>query len=232
MDRINAELTAGIYSKEVINNKEAINDKDAINSKEGIYSIADIYKKITAVTNRHLCQRDFLSQIELLCKKGISSIILREKDMTEQEYEVLAEKVMTIGRKYNTPVILHSFVNVAERLGSSAIHLPMPLFKEFTENRKRNNRNYEFKIIGVSTHTVDEAVEAEKAGATYITASHIYSTDCKKDLEPKGIEYLKNVCKAVNIPVYALGGIHFDNMKEPLEAGADKVCMMLELMKM
>lgn len=215
MDRMNnIELKAGIYSKECIYNNKA-----------------DIYKKITAITNRNLCQVDFLAQIELLCKKGISSIILREKDMAEQEYETLAEKVMAIGKEYNTPVILHSFINVAERLGSSAIHLPMPLFKEYMENKKRNNGNYDFKIVGVSTHTVEEAIVAEKAGATYITASHIYATDCKKDLEPKGIDYLKNVCKAVSIPVYALGGIHFGNMSEPLEAGADKVCMMSELMK-
>lgn len=194
----------------------------------------DIYSKTVAITNRHLCEGEFLSQIELLCKRGVSSVILREKDMTEKEYEALAEKVIAIGKAYDTHIILHSFVNVAERLGNMAIHLSMPDFMKMMENKSNSNKNTGtgFKIIGVSTHTLEEAAEAERLGATYITASHIYETDCKKGLEPKGIEYLKEVSEAVSIPVYALGGINFNNMNEALEAGAEKVCMMSELMKM
>lgn len=194
----------------------------------------DILKKTVAITNRHLCQGDFLSQIELLCKRGVSSVILREKDMTEKEYEALAEKVIAIGRAYNTPIILHTFVNAAERLGNMAIHLSMTDFKKMLENKINSNKSTGtgFKIIGVSTHTLEEAQEAQRLGATYITASHIYETDCKKGLEPKGIQYLKNVSEAVSIPVYALGGINFNNINEPLEAGAERVCMMSEMMKM
>lgn len=191
------------------------------------------YKKTVAVTNRHLCCGELLSQIELLCKRGVSSVILREKDMTEKEYELLAEKAIAIGKVYNTPIILHSFVNVAESLGSRAIHLSMSHFMKMADDKDNSHKSLtdSFKIIGVSTHTVEEAVEAEKAGATYITASHIYATECKKGLEPKGIAYLKKVCEAVSIPVYALGGMNFNNMDEALEAGAEKVCMMSEIMK-
>lgn len=191
------------------------------------------YKKTVAVTNRHLCDKGFLFQIELLCKRGVSSVILREKDMTEKEYELLAEKAIAIGKVYNTPIILHSFVNVAENLGNRAIHLSMSHFMKMADDKGSFHKclTDSFKIIGVSTHTVEEAVEAEKAGATYITASHIYATECKKGLEPKGIAYLKKVCEAVSIPVYALGGINFNNMDEALKAGAEKVCMMSEIMK-
>lgn len=191
------------------------------------------YKKTVAVTNRHLCCGELLSQIELLCKRGVSSVILREKDMEEKEYEVLAEKAIAIGKVYNTPIILHSFVNVAKSLGSGAIHLSMPNFMKMADNKGNSHKSLtdSFKIIGVSTHTLEEAVEAERAGATYITASHIYATECKKGLEPKGMAYLKEVCKAVSIPVYALGGINFNNMEEALKAGAEKVCMMSEIMK-
>lgn len=194
----------------------------------------ELYKKIVAITNRHLCDRELLYQIELLCKAGVSALILREKDMTEKEYEMLAEKAVSIGMTYNTPVILHSFVNVAESLNNMAIHLSMPEFMRITKNDGNSYKTLssQFKIIGVSTHTLEEAVEAEKAGATYITASHIYETDCKKGLEPKGIDYLREVCEAVSIPVYALGGINYKNMAEALEAGAEKVCMMSEMMRM
>lgn len=186
-----------------------------------------------AITNRNLCDGDFFSQIELICKRGVSSIILREKDMTEKEYEELAVRVIDIGKEYNIPVILHSFINVAQRLENMAIHLSMLDFIKFKDKQSNfhENTNKSFRIIGVSIHTLEEALEAQRAGASYITASHIYATECKKGLEPKGISFLSEICQAVSIPVYALGGINFNNMDNALEAGAEKVCMMSEMMK-
>ena len=67
-------------------------------------------------------------------------------------------------------------------------------------------------------------------GASYITASHIFATACKAGLEPKGLEFLKEITRAMKIDVYALGGIHPDNMESCIEAGADGVCMMSEYM--
>ena len=197
-----------------------------------LYTDDSIYKKTVAVTNRHLCNGELLPQIELICKMGVSSVILREKDMTEKEYEALAEKAIAVGNKYNTPIILHSFVKVAEGLNNKAIHLSMPDFVKMKNNKDGHYKDLSsFSIIGVSTHTLEEALEAESMGASYITVSHIYATECKKGLEPKGTDFLKEVCGAVKIPVYALGGIDFENMKEALDSGAKKVCMMSEMMK-
>ena len=88
-----------------------------------------------------------------------------------------------------------------------------------------------FNIIGASTHSLEDAKIAEKLGATYITASHIFATDCKKGLEPRGLDFLKNICDNVNIPVFALGGINEDNSKYCYENGAKGVCMMSQAMK-
>ncbi len=183
------------------------------------------YGQIVAITNRHLCNGDFLKQIEYLCQNGISRIILREKDMSETEYMELSEKVLAITDRYNVQCILHTYIDVAIKLNHLYIHLPM---HGFISNVHRLEN---FKIKGVSTHTVDEAKKAESLKASYITASHIYETDCKKGLEPKGVRYLKEVCDSINTPVYALGGINFENMYDTLNMGADKVCMMSELMK-
>jgi thiamine-phosphate pyrophosphorylase len=68
-------------------------------------------------------------------------------------------------------------------------------------------------------------------GASYVTAGHIFATDCKKGLEPRGITFLENVCASVDIPVYAIGGISSDNYMEALDAGAQRVCMMSALMR-
>ncbi|MFQ9933026.1 MAG: thiamine phosphate synthase [Lachnospiraceae bacterium] len=184
--------------------------------------------KIVSITNRHFFKNmdNFYSQIKYLCSLGIYAVILREKDMSRDEYRRLSEKVIDITSGYKTRIILHTHVDVAEEINYKYIHLPMKKFKESSKKLKA------FNLVGVSTHTVEEAVEAQSLGASYITASHIYKTQCKAGAEPKGTGYLTRVCKSVDIPVYALGGINFENMEESLNSGADKVCMMSELMKL
>ena len=75
---------------------------------------------------------------------------------------------------------------------------------------QKGTDNYQqfFKVIGTSVHSVEDAIKAEQLGATYMTAGHIFATDCKKGLPPRGLDFLKNVCDAVEIPVYAIGGIN------------------------
>ncbi len=170
-----------------------------------------------AITNRHLCS-DLLKRISEL--KDYEMIILREKDLTRNEYFNIAKKAV----KLNDKIVLHTFIDVALELNYKKIHLP---YKDFIKNIKILKS---FDIVGVSTHSVDEAINAEKLGADYVTSSHIFATDCKKDLEPKGLEFLKNVCESVNIPVYALGGINNENAHLCIEAGAKGVCMMSKAM--
>ena len=152
-------------------------------------------------------------------------IILREKDLPETEYEKLAGEVLKICRKYDQLCMLHSFTDVARRLDHPYIHLPMQLFLHMTQEERKY-----FKKIGVSTHSLEEALTVQEMGASYITASHIFATACKAGLEPKGLEFLKEITRAMKIDVYALGGIHPDNMESCIEAGADGVCMMSEYM--
>ncbi len=82
------------------------------------------------------------------------------------------------------------------------------------------------KRIGTSIHSVEDAVFAESHGADYITAGHIFTTDCKKGLPGRGIEWLKTVCDAVSIPVYAIGGISDANAGELSDCGIAGYCMM------
>ena len=80
--------------------------------------------------------------------------------------------------------------------------------------------------IGTSIHSVEDAIFAESHGADYITAGHIFTTDCKKGLPGRGIEWLKTVCDAVSIPVYAIGGISDANAGELSDYGIAGYCMM------
>ena len=88
----------------------------------------------------------------------------------------------------------------------------------------------EFKHIGVSVHSVKESKEAERFGATYLIAGHIFPTDYKKGVSPRGLLFLKEVCDAVEIPVFAIGGINKDNFKNALDKGAKGICIMSEAM--
>jgi thiamine-phosphate pyrophosphorylase len=81
-------------------------------------------------------------------------------------------------------------------------------------------------LIGASCHSVEEALEAENLHCSYITAGHIFSTDCKKGVAPRGLNFLSDVCNNVSIPVYAIGGINQSNMKAVQNAGANGVCIM------
>jgi thiamine-phosphate pyrophosphorylase len=160
-------------------------------------------KEIYAVTNRKLCERPFLEQVERVCAVRPAALILREKDLSPEAYKKLAQNVLPICKKHQVPCILHTYYKEAKQLGTDRIHLPLPVLREMPAAEK----NF-FTQIGCSVHSVGEAAEAVQLGATYLTAGHIYDTDCKKGLAPRGIDFLREVCEAVPLPVYAIGGIH------------------------
>ena len=82
---------------------------------------------IIAITNRHLCSRPFMEQLERVCKLHPHAIVLREKDMPEAEYLSLARDVIALCKKYDVQCMLHSFINVAMELEHPYIHLPLPI---------------------------------------------------------------------------------------------------------
>ncbi|MCC8127769.1 MAG: thiamine phosphate synthase [Clostridiales bacterium] len=179
-----------------------------------------------AVTNRKLCEGDFLDQIRYLASTDIEAIILREKDLTEREYERLAAEVLAICAKENKKCILHSQIGAARRLGCPNIHLPLAVLMA---NRDALEG---FVHIGTSVHSVEDARKAEAAGATCLTAGHIFDTDCKKGLPGRGLDFLQDVCVAVQLPVYAIGGITQENLDEVIAAGAAGGCMMSAAMRL
>lgn len=154
-----------------------------------------------------------------------AGIILREKDLSLTEYQILADSVMEICVQHSVNCILHSFIDVALELHSDAIHLPLPILRTMKQEEKE-----QFRIIGASCHSTEDALEAQTLGCTYITAGHVFDTDCKKGLPGRGLPFLQTVCDAVMIPVYAIGGISKDNIVQVRSAGASGVCLMSSLM--
>ena len=176
---------------------------------------------ILCVTHRLLCREDFLLRIERIARARPRGILLREKDLCEEEYKALAETVMEICGGNGTPCILHTYARAARELGCFALHLPLPVLRTLSDAEKAC-----FSTLGASCHSAEDAVEAQQRGCSYITAGHIFATDCKKGLPGRGLDFLKEVCAAVRIPVYAIGGIAPGNIGDVRRAGAAGACVM------
>jgi len=187
--------------------------------------------KIIAVTNRNLCRYGLSEQIDRIGTMGVNiekpdMIILREKDLPENEYERLAIMVREKCRKYEIECILHTYINIAIRLKCRKIHLTVLVLKENSWCLKH------FDEVGVSVHSVEEAIWAEKNGAAYVIAGHIFETDCKKGVPSRGLLFINKVCNSVSIPVYAIGGIDNEKIKLLKDTDIAGVCIMLGYMKL
>jgi thiamine-phosphate pyrophosphorylase len=177
---------------------------------------------VIAVTNRTLCKDDFTERIRLILSSNPFEVILREKDLNDSDYEKLAESIIGNNEEYRKILSLNR-PEIALRLGIENVHITMT---QLNENGKPNG----IKRTGVSIHSVEQAINAQKLGADYLIAGHIYATDCKKGVQPRGIDFFRNVCESVSIPVFAIGGICENNFYEPISVGGTGVCLMSEFM--
>lgn len=153
-------------------------------------------------------------------------LILREKELEMTEYEALAVQVLQACQKKGIECVLHSFVETAQKLGVKKIHLPLAVLKKQQGNLRS------FQTVGVSVHSREEAEEAYRSGATYLIAGHIFVTDCKAGLPGRGLAFLQEICQAVPIPVYGIGGINDENTEFVKAAGAAGECRMSYYMKL
>ena len=170
-------------------------------------------KKYYAITDRKQFRYDFETQIKRMLDSGIRMFQLREKDLSSDQLFDLAQKLSNLLKGYDASFFINDRVDIAVLTGANGVHLPsksVPI--DFIKHK------FPELIVGKSCHSVEEAIEAEKAGADYITFSPIFETPGKG--KPKGIEALKEVVQKVNIPVYALGGITEDKIPEVLKTGA------------
>lgn len=162
--------------------------------------------KIVAITNRHLAPSHFWDQLQKIAASDIDSIVLREKDLSEEDYAEFALRALQLCSVNHKECVLHHFGKAAVRLHVPRIQCSLDYLKTHT------SLTFFMKTIGVSVHSAEEAIEAEKLGATYIMASHVFPTACKPKDKPIGVETVRAICDAVSIPVYALGGINEETL--------------------
>ena len=199
--------------------------------------------KLNIISNKKLCENENLEkQIEkifsaykrkiILENFEIVALTLREKDLNKNEYFKLVEKIYPICQKYKINLILHQNydLNLDDKYNIEGIHLSYDIFKSLNENIKAELIK-KYKRIGVSIHSLDEAKEVENLEASYIVAGHIFETDCKKGLEPRGLKFVEELSSILTIPIFAIGGIDEKNSQSVIDSGAFSVCMMSSMMK-
>ena len=178
--------------------------------------------KIIAVSNRSLCL-DFLQQIEKIANSQINSIILREKDLLPVHYRDLALEVKALCEGRNIELIIHNHLDLALELGLP-LHLSWALFEDISK------KNVKMTNFGVSVHSIEEAGQAIENNAAWLIAGHIFPVK-GKNTQARGTGFLSEICKMSEIPVYGIGGISSQNIREIAESGAKGACLMSSIMQ-
>ena len=172
-------------------------------------------------------EAEFLRRVDAALQGGATIVQLREKDCTTREYIKLAEKVHDLTSKYGVPLIIDDRLDVAMAIHSEGVHLgqsDMPL----STARKILGDNY---IIGATAKTVSQATEAYQQGADYLGVGAIYPTTTKVKTLLTSTETLADICKAVPIPVNAIGGLNKNNIDVLAGIPIAGICVVSAIMK-
>lgn len=166
--------------------------------------------------------RDLLWALEQALAGGVRAVQLREKDLGGRELYLLAQKIKKLCERYHASLFVNDRLDVALGVDADGVHLggasmPVSAARELVGEKK---------LIGVSTHSVEEAKEAEQAGADFILFGPVYFTSSKAVYgRPQGLGPLKEVVEKISLPVYAIGGIKRGNIAEVKATGVQGVAL-------
>lgn len=180
---------------------------------------------ITDSTN--YSEEEFLYRVEQALMGGITLLQLREKDKSTREYMDLAEKVHTLTKKYNVPLIIDDRVDVALAIDAEGVHVGQSDMLVCIARKLMGDD----KIVGATTKTVPQALEAYEQGADYLGVGAIYPTTTKVKTVLTSTETLGNICSAVPIPVNAIGGLNKDNIDVLKGIPIAGICVVSAIMK-
>lgn len=178
---------------------------------------------IIAVTDRRICRPPFIEQIKLIASGKPDMLILREKDLPECEYGILARSCAEICSGYGVRLCINTFFDTARVIGVEDVQLPIEVLRGHASELDGLH-------VGASVHGIDDAMEAISLGAERLIFGHVFETSCKPGLEPRGLDALRGICEASTVPVFAIGGITMDNAGSVFDCGAAGICLMSSLM--
>ena len=180
---------------------------------------------ITDSTN--YAEEEFLYRVERALMGGVTLLQLREKNKTTREYITLAEKVHALTKKYAVPLIIDDRVDVALAVDAEGVHLGA---EDMTVAQARKILG-EDKIIGATAKTVPWAQDVYRQGADYLGVGAIYPTTTKVKTVLTSVDTLRDICKAVPIPVNAIGGLNKNNIDVLSGVPIAGICAVSAIMK-
>ena len=175
-----------------------------------------------AVTDRAWTKNQSLyEQVEAALKGGVTCVQLREKTLGEEEFLKEALEISVLCKKYKVPLFINDNVDIAIKCHADGIHVGQDDMKANQVREKVGND----MMIGVSVHSVEEALEAVINGADCLGAGSVFSTSTKVNVSSLSKETLRDICNAVDIPVVAIGGINKTNIAELSGTGISGVAL-------
>ena len=174
--------------------------------------------RLYAVTDRAWVGRQTLpEQVEAALKGGATCVQLREKELDGAAFLEEAKVLAALCRRYGVPLIINDNVEVALAAGADGVHVGQDDLTVEQVRRLAGDR----LIVGVSAHSVEQALAAQAGGADYLGVGAVFATATKSDAHVLPRETLAEICRAVDIPVVAIGGIGEDNLLQLAGTGVD-----------
>lgn len=175
-----------------------------------------------AVTDRAwIGNQTLVEQVKAALQGGVTCVQLREKFLDEEAFLSEALEISALCRMYGVPFIVNDNLTIAMQCNADGIHVGQNDM-DVMQVRKIVG---EQKIIGVSVHSLEEALAAVANGADYLGVGAMFATDTKPDATIVSTETLRDICDIVTIPVVAIGGINPSNIAQLAGSGVDGVAL-------
>ena len=188
----------------------------------------DVGFRLLLVTDRHQTNgRPLVPLLQRVLTAGISTVQLRERDLSARELVTLAREVQAVTASRSAQLLINDRIDVALALEGAGVHLrsnslPVSVARQLLGAQR---------LLGISVHAVEEAVSAQSQGADYIVLGPIYETPSKQMFGPPlGIHTLEKVCRLVRIPIIGIGGVTAARAREMRRAGAFGVAVITAIL--
>lgn len=186
--------------------------------------------KLYAITTEPVNGYDFQSMVEAAVKGGADIIQYRDNTSRDDKHKLeIIRKLKIITQKYGKILIVNNRIDLAILCGADGVHLgqdDVPIAEARKICSKCDKPDF---IIGISTHSMEQALQAEKNGADYVGIGPLFATPTKPTYQPIGAELAAAVQQTLKIPAFAIGNINFENIDFLLQLGINKIAVVREI---
>ena len=172
-------------------------------------------------------ESDIARVAEQMIQGGVDLIQLRGKEKSIDELTAHAARLQELTQKTGTPLIVNDYGEIARRVPVKGVHVGQDDDAIELARRKAGREI----MVGKSTHSLEQALAAQREGADYIGFGPIFATPTKPDYLPIGLAEISRVHAEVSLPIFCIGGVNLDNLQSVIDAGAKRVVMVSALLK-